>query len=250
MRLSPLLLLHITGGLLAILSGFVAMAFRKGFRGHRIAGTVFFVSMLCMAGSGAFMAFLKFQFQNDQFQITNVFGGSFALYLVATAWSAARRSEDKTSVFDWGALLIPLALLASFLTLGIEAVRSPTGLKYGYPPVLYFVWAFMGLLCAVGDIRLLLRGGISGAKRIARHLWRMSFALFIAAASFFLGQQKVMPVSWRGSKLLFIPPIVSLILLFYWLIRVLYTKAYKKTGAPSQTLPTEHVIPNPAVFAG
>jgi uncharacterized membrane protein len=233
MRLSPLLLIHIIGGLLGILSGFIAMAFRKGFRGHRITGTVFFVSMLCMAGSGAFMAYLKFQFQNDQFQITNVFAGTFTLYLVATAWSAARRREGQTGVFDWGALLISLALLTSFLTLGIEAVESPTGLKYGYPPVLYFIWAFMGLLCAAGDIRLLLRGGISGAKRIARHLWRMSFALFIAAGSFFLGQQKVMPASWRGSKLLFIPPLVSLILLFYWLIRVRFTKAYKKTGESS-----------------
>jgi hypothetical protein len=34
---------------------------------------------------------------------------------------------------------------------------------------------------------MLARGGVLGAKRIARHLWRMCFGLFIAAGSFFLG---------------------------------------------------------------
>jgi hypothetical protein len=49
---------------------------------------------------------------------------------------------------------------------------------------------FMGsvmLLAGAGDVRMLVRGGVFGAKRIARHLWRMCFGLFIAAGSFFLG---------------------------------------------------------------
>jgi hypothetical protein len=36
------------------------------------------------------------------------------------------------------------------------------------------------LLAAAGDLRMLLRGGLFGAQRIARHLWRMCFGLFIA----------------------------------------------------------------------
>jgi hypothetical protein len=50
------------------------------------------------------------------------------------------------------------------------------------------------LLAAVGDVRMLARGGITGARRIGRHAWRMSFGLFIATGSFFLGQQQVFPV--------------------------------------------------------
>jgi hypothetical protein len=49
---------------------------------------------------------------------------------------------------------------------------------------------FMGsvmLLAAAGDVRILVGGGVIGAKRIAPHLWRMCFGLFIAAGSFFLG---------------------------------------------------------------
>jgi hypothetical protein len=34
---------------------------------------------------------------------------------------------------------------------------------------------------------MLLRGGVVGTQRVARHLWRMCFGLFIAAGSFFLG---------------------------------------------------------------
>ncbi len=53
---SPLLLLHIIGGTLGILSGFVAVFLRKGSRWHGVAGNVFFISMLTMSGCGAYMA--------------------------------------------------------------------------------------------------------------------------------------------------------------------------------------------------
>jgi hypothetical protein len=49
----------------------------------------------------------------------------------------------------------------------------------------------------------------------------MCFALFIACASFFLGQQQVFPEFLQGSWILALPVIASLLLLFYWLLRVL-----------------------------
>jgi hypothetical protein len=64
------------------------------------------------------------------------------------------------------------------------------------------------------------RGGIAGAPRIARHIWRMCVALLIASLSFFLGPQKVMPLFMRGSPLLFIPEITVLVLMIFWLFRV------------------------------
>jgi hypothetical protein len=48
----------------------------------------------------------------------------------------------------------------------------------------------------------------------------MSFALFIAAGSFFLGQQRVMPVWMRGSPWLFVPTFAPLIVMVYWLVRI------------------------------
>jgi len=232
MALWPLLVVHISGGIAGILSGAAAMIFRKGSRGHIVAGKVFVIAMLCMAGVGAIMAFVKFQFMNVELQITNVFGGVLTFYLVATAWVTAKRKEGETGVLDWGAVLVPLASGAGMLIFGLQAVESPTGSKYGYPPALYFIWTAIALLSAAGDLRLLMRGGIFfRAQRIVRHLWRMSFALFIATGSFFLGQQKVFPRALRGLQVWFVPAFLPLLLLIYWLFRVWFTKMYKGDGS-------------------
>jgi hypothetical protein len=74
---------------------------------------------------------------------------------------------------------------------------------------------------------MLVRGSLLGTQRIVRHLWRMNVAFLIAALSFFLGQQKVMPASWRGSKWLFVPPLLVLVMLIYWVVRVMFTKKYR-----------------------
>ena len=97
------------------------------------------------------------------------------------------------------------------------------------------------LLAAAGDVRMLVRGGVLGAKRIARHLWRMCFGLFIAAGSFFLGPsnrplrllstvgvgQHLSPALFSTSLYLLLT-ILPLILLIFWLVRVRFTKAYRK----------------------
>jgi hypothetical protein len=66
----------------------------------------------------------------------------------------------------------------------------------------------------------------------------MSIAFFIAAASFFMGQQKVMPAYIRGSKLLFVPPLLILILLIYWLCRMCFTKTFRREVIAAKQAPT------------
>ena len=48
----------------------------------------------------------------------------------------------------------------------------------------------------------------------------MSFALFIATGSFFIGQAKVIPKPVRIVPLLAVPAFLPLVLLLYWLARV------------------------------
>ena len=223
MRL-PILVLHICAGVLGLLSGAAAMSFRKGSRGHRAAGNVFFVSMLGMSTAGAYLALMKHQ-------MNNVFGGVLAFYLVTTAWVTGRRRDGETSIFDWGALLVALAVGTIILTYGFEVANSPTGPKDGIPAGMYFFLGSVALLSAAGDVRMLVRGGVFGVHRIARHLWRMCFSLFIATGSFFLGQQQVFPHWLRKTNVLFIPAILPLILMIYWLLRVSFTNAYKRTAA-------------------
>jgi hypothetical protein len=225
MRL-PILVLHICAGILGLLSGAAAMSFRKGSRWHRVAGNVFFVSMLGMSTAGAYLAFIKHQ-------MNNVFGGVLAFYLVTTAWATGRRRDGETSIFDWGALLVALAVGAVILTYGFEVANSPTGPKDGIPAGMYFFLGSVALVSAAGDVRMLARGGVFGIHRIARHLWRMCFSLFIATGSFFLGQQQVFPHWLRKTNVLFLPAILPLILLIFWLFRVLFTNACKRKLRPS-----------------
>src|SRR5437868_6762467 len=56
---SPILLVHIGGGGVGLLSGAVALSFRKGSRPHAVAGNVFFVSMLIASAAGAYLALRK-----------------------------------------------------------------------------------------------------------------------------------------------------------------------------------------------
>jgi hypothetical protein len=86
----------------------------------------------------------------------------------------------------------------------------------------------VALLFAAVDVRMLVRGGVSDAQRIVRHLVRMSYALFTAAGAFFLGQPQVFPAALRKTNVLFIPAFLPLILLIFWLFRVRFTNAYKE----------------------
>ena len=121
MRL-PLLVLHITAGTLGILFGFLAIFFLKGSRRHLLAGNVFVISMVLLSSSGAYPGFMKHQILNGQM-------GVLTFYLVATAWVTARRGDGETGIFDWGALMVPLAVGAGLVTYGLEAANSQTGLK-------------------------------------------------------------------------------------------------------------------------
>jgi len=222
MTWSPILLFHITAGVVGLVSGGVAVALRKGSRRHAVVGIVFVVSMLCMSAAGAFMAIVKSQ-------PGNILGGAFTFYLVATAWMTARRREGTPGVFEWVGLLVVLVIATVEVTLGTEAMRSPTGLKYGYSFGPYFFIGSVAVLALAGDIRVLVRGGISGAQRIARHLWRMCFALFIASSSVFLARQHLFPAVMRKTGVLIFLSVLPLLLMIFWLARVLFTNAFRRT---------------------
>jgi uncharacterized membrane protein len=216
----PLLLLHIVSGTVGMLSGFVAVFLLKGSRRHALAGSVFVVSMLCLSSSGTYLATVKHQ-------PGNILGGALTFYLVATAWMTARRRGGAPGIFDWGALLVVVGVAAAELTFGFEAAMSPTGMKYDYPPWPYFIFGSVAALAFIGDVRMLVRGGIAGTQRLARHLWRMCFALFIAAASIFLARQQIFPALLQRTGALVFLSFLPLILLVFWLLRVRFAKAYK-----------------------
>ena len=231
MATSPLVFLHVGAGLLALISGAAALVFRKGSRRHRLAGNAFFLSMLTMSAMAAYLA--VFYKPNA----TNSTMGVFTFYLVATAWMTVIRKPGESGRFEIGAMLVAFAVTAGAFTFGLEAAGSETGTKDQMPAGFYFVVAAIAALLAISDVRLIVRGGISGARRIARHLWRMCFALFIAAGSFFLGQPLVWSTALRKSGLLVVPVVAVILVMIYWLWRVRSSsRRFKsKTSAPWTT---------------
>jgi uncharacterized membrane protein len=220
MSFSPVLVFHVSAGTLGLLSGTAAMSLRKGSHRHRVTGNVFVIAMLCLSVSGAYQGFMKHQMLNG-------LQGVLTFYLVATAWWTARRGDGEAGIFDWAALIVPLAVGAGLATYGLEAANSHMGSEGGSPAAAYFIFGSVALLFAAGDVRMLVRGGVSGSQRIARHLVRMSYALFTATGSFFLGQPQVFPAALRKTKLLFIPAFLPLILMIFWRFRVRFTNVYK-----------------------
>ena len=216
---SALLFLHISGGLVGLLSGAAAMVFRKGSDRHRLAGSVFVISMLIMGSAGAYLAFVK-----DQ--ANNMYGGMITVYMVATAWAAGRRREVAPGILEWGGLLVALAVGGAVLINGFAVATGAIRPGDGVPAGMYFFLGGIAWLAAVGDLRMLVRGGISGVQRVTRHLWRMSFALFVASGSFFLGKQQHFPAALRGSMLLVVLAVLPLLLLIFWMIRVRFPGSY------------------------
>ncbi|HEY6253106.1 MAG TPA: hypothetical protein VI685_24365, partial [Candidatus Angelobacter sp.] len=217
--------LHIGCGVWGLLSGGAAMSFRKGSRRQGLAGDLFVISMLGLGASGAYLGFMKGE-------VSNVAASVFTCYLVATAWMTARRRERETGIFEWIALLVPLAIAATVVSYGIAAAKSPTGSSDG-DPTGAFIFGSVVLLFAAGDIRMLARGGVSGKQRLVRHLVRMCVALFIASASLFLARPHLFPGVLVKTKIILLLGILPLLLMIFWLFRVWFSKAHKRKSIPA-----------------
>lgn len=209
-----LLPLHVIAGAIGILSGFGALFVSKGSRLHKKAGMIFVCAMLVMAASAAALSVQH----GERF---NAMQAVLTAYLVTTALLTARQRVHEPHWPYAGAMLVAMAVGLYEVRLGVEAANSPRGLIDGSPAAVAFVFGAVALTAALGDARLMLGRSLQGPSRIARHLWRMCFGTFIASGSFFLGQAQVIPEPIRIYPLLAVPALLPLVLLFYWLRRVL-----------------------------
>jgi len=141
-----LLPIHIAAGGLALVLGAVALMVKKGGTIHRRSGLLFVYAMLIMGVSAV------------------------------SPW---------TRRINVAAVTVPVALTLLGIMAGVKAHNSPRGVLNGVPFVMHFFIATVRLLAAAGDVRIMRIGVPRGGPRLARHLWRMCFALFIAAGSFF-----------------------------------------------------------------
>jgi hypothetical protein len=208
------LLIHILAGGLGLVSGYIALYSAKGAKLHRKSGMVFVYAMLTMCTGGVVIAAAR-----SAAPSINIPAALLTAYLVITALTTVRPPVPQRRWLDVGGMLFALALGLTTLGFGFEAVANG-GRKEGIPAFAYFLFGVVGVLASALDLRMIRAGGLQGASRIARHLWRMCFALYIAAGSFFLGQADVLPKALRIPPLLALPVLAVLVTMVYWLRRV------------------------------
>ncbi len=201
-----LLPFHVLGGALAIVSGLLALYAVKGSRLHRRSGTVFVWAMLLMSLTGAAIAVGRVGAE------INIPAGLVTAYLVTTALLTVRAPSVRSRQVERGAMAAAFVLSAASL---ISALVTARGGKPGFaiPLVMFGLVALGG---GFGDRRMLRADGLQGTARLRRHLWRMCLALFIAAASFFLGPVARVPEPLRALPFRLIP-LVVLLTMAYWL---------------------------------
>jgi hypothetical protein len=224
--LDLILWVHIAAGLSAIPLGTVAVAARKGSAVHSQAGVGFAVSMLVLGITAAILAPLK-----SPPDLPLTIGGVMVCYFVATAWMAARRRDGTTGKFEIVACVAALGAAPVILWLSLsQSANMPAGPSPG------IVFAALCLIAGIGDLKAVLRNKLSAGQRLARHLWRMCFAFFIATGSFFLGQQDVLPVAMRGSPWMFVLAFAPIAVMLFWLSRLRFAKAIARSKQSGRIL--------------
>jgi uncharacterized membrane protein len=220
-----LLPLHILGGLFALLFGYVALYAGKGGTLHRKSGMGFIIAMITMSLTGAVIAAIRW----DR---GSIIAGSLTFYFVVTGLLTVKRvpgaRQIETAAMWWG------------LILGLFAIWAGAWLaQRGRPETApMFIFAAVSIGAAHGDWKMLRGADLTGKPRIKRHLWRLCFAMWVAAASFFWGPPNRVPELIRIPALLPIPVLAPVVVMLYWLWRM----RGKRTVRGIVTARTDHAV--------
>ena len=217
-----LLPVHIVAAGVALLAGLVALFVAKGGRLHRKSGMLFVYAIFLMCGAALVLAAVKGQ-------AGNVIASLATAYLAITALNTVRPPAAVSRRWHVGLMMMAVVVGVVTTGLGIAAISSPTGRLFGLPWVPFFLFGILCLSGAFGDFKTMRAGVLRGGPRLSRHVWRMSMALFITAASFFSIRARVaaiFPAPMTTPAARVIPVLLVLLTMFYWLWRVRFRRSF------------------------
>lgn len=191
-----LLILHIAGGVLALLSGVVAIAVQavKGpHRAHVVAGRCFVVGMIMVVAAALPLAVIN---RSVLLALIGIFSG----YLMLVGWRLSKNRKGVAQPVDW--------ILDVIMGVGSIAMIIAAVFTWASDGIVLLVFGILGALLVAGHLRTLRAGAIRGRDRIATHLQFM-IAAFIATLTAFLVVNEVLGIfAWFLPTVLLTPVIV------------------------------------------
>lgn len=180
-----LLILHITAGFTALVTGGIASATRKGGKGHRRSGKWFFWGMTGVFITATAIAILKslaFLFMVGFFSYYFVVRGYRILYLKKLG------TTQKATALDW-------AIMGSALLFGISLVtwallQIQNGHSFWPVPM---VFGLTSLGFALADIRLFRKGPATKQHWITGHITSMGAGYISTWTAFVVTNVKFLP---------------------------------------------------------
>jgi hypothetical protein len=202
------LIVHIIAGSFLLIFGIGALYFSKGQSKHRVAGNLFFLSLLAMVLS------VPKLLEDPVMAILSAYYGT-------TAWAIVLRKENSTGIFE----IIALLAITVFSIILFNVVLTSTSLPSTFKFILS-TWAVVTTLSAMLDLNMIVRGGLSGKHRIARHAWRTCCALLGAVMAFSINTDKYWPDFVNNNILIY----STIGILLFWVFRILATKWFEKSN--------------------
>lgn len=212
--------IHVLAGTLGLLTGYAALYASKGSVAHRRIGMVFVCTMLTMCLFGMVIAIGQGVAPD-----VNVPAAVITAYLIITAVTTVRPAFAGDRAMHIALMLTALGIGVADARFAAEALANG-GTRNGMPAFPFLMFGTVAFLGVAGDARVLRSGALAGPRRIARHLWRMCFALFIAALSASFQFSRMVPSQLRAPVML-VPMLVALGCMCYWLWRVRLRKSLR-----------------------
>jgi len=216
MEIPQIAFIHLVAGTITVLAGAIAMMSQKGKFLHRFVGNLYLGCMIALSLSGLYLSFTRSI-------VFTVFLSILALYLVVTGWLAAKRKDGATGGLEKVAMF---AIAISALACAISGFMTPVVLASPEdvpPAIAYYVLAGLAAFFGFLDYKVIKSSGVSGKRRIARHLWRMCLSMFLATTIFFVGNGNLLPELFHNPYILTAPTLAVVVITVFWICRVLLT---------------------------
>jgi len=198
-----IILVHAINGGIALVSGALALASKKGSSFHKKSGLVFYCSMLAAAVLALIIAVMPGHENPFLFSI-----GLFSSYFLITGLRSLKYRQPDYS------LTVDKVLALLLILTGLFMIFYPLVLDNQFNVVL-LVFGIAGIISGFRDYVRLRKGDAVRSHWLPLHLGKMTGG-YIAAVTAFFVVNKVLPGVWNW----FAPSVVGSVFIAYWIRRV------------------------------